>query len=131
MPILVALLVLVTAAGSKLKKLTYHEADTLLIQHPTLRGELENGFNQRTFKEMRNLEILLHPQPSTGAAVVQGPVVIQAQATQRAWEQDYVGTAVEGLELHIKKYYRTNFEGTNKMDYAHYTSIIQSSGMDV
>ncbi|KAF8519088.1 hypothetical protein BU17DRAFT_47994, partial [Hysterangium stoloniferum] len=50
-------------------------------------------------------------------------------ATQRAWEQDYVGTAVEGLELHIKKYYRTNVEGTEKMHYAHYTSIIQSSGM--
>ncbi|KAF8510465.1 hypothetical protein BU17DRAFT_55347 [Hysterangium stoloniferum] len=50
-------------------------------------------------------------------------------ATERAWEQDYVGTAVEGLELHIKKYYGPSVEGTRRMPHAHYTSIVQSSGM--
>jgi len=58
--------------------------------------------------------------------VAQGPVGIQAKATECAWKRDCVGKAVEGLEHHIAKYCRTSIEGTKKMTYAHYTSIIQS-----
>ena len=56
-------------------------------------------------------------------------LIIHTQATERAWEGDYVGDAVAGLVNHIQKHYGTSRAGNKKMPYAHYTSIVQSSGM--
>jgi hypothetical protein len=46
-----------------------------------------------------------------------------------AWKRPFVGNAVKALENHVLKYYKTTYTGEEKLPYAHYTAIVQSSGM--
>ena len=75
------------------------------------------------------LPVVPQERGKCGVACFQNALISLAAATVLAWRRPFVGDAVQALEKHVQKYYITSYKEAQKLPYAHYTAIVQSSGM--
>ncbi|THH14260.1 hypothetical protein EW146_g6062 [Bondarzewia mesenterica] len=91
---------------------------------------LEDGWKKRSFKHIRDLEILW-PAPAKTPEQdrqVDNEAMLSYKITQLAWKCDFKGNTVDALWQHIVHHWNLKIE-LGRKHYAKYLAIVQSSGM--